>query len=59
MDLTTVDHSVRPLTCQFSEISMAITEIAPDVFQIVTYVPEADLQFNQFLMRDYDPEKNL
>ncbi|HQR31425.1 MAG TPA: MBL fold metallo-hydrolase [Blastocatellia bacterium] len=34
---------------------MAITEIAPDVFQIVTYVPEADLQFNQFLIRDDEP----
>lgn len=34
---------------------MTITEIAPDVFQIVTYVPEADLQFNQFLIRDDEP----
>ncbi len=34
---------------------MAITEIAPDVYQIVTYVPEADLQFNQFLIRDDEP----
>ncbi|HMV49080.1 MAG TPA: MBL fold metallo-hydrolase [Blastocatellia bacterium] len=34
---------------------MAITEIAPDVYQIVTYVPEADLQFNQFLIKDDEP----
>lgn len=34
---------------------MAITEIAPDIYQIVTYVPEADLQFNQFLIRDDEP----
>lgn len=34
---------------------MAVTEIAPDVYQIVTYVPEADLQFNQFLIRDDEP----
>lgn len=34
---------------------MAITEIAPDVYQIVTYVPEADLQFNQFLVKDDEP----
>ncbi len=26
------------------------TEIAPDVYRISTYVPEADLQFNQFLV---------
>lgn len=34
---------------------MAVTEIAPDIYQIVTYVPEADLQFNQFLVRDDEP----
>ncbi len=34
---------------------MAITEIAPDVYQIVTYAPEADLQFNQFLVKDDEP----
>ncbi len=34
---------------------MAVTEIAPDVYQIVTYVPEADLQFNQFLVKDEEP----
>ena len=32
-----------------------ITEIAPDIFQITTFVPEADLQFNQFLVRDEAP----
>lgn len=32
-----------------------ITEIAPDVFRIATYVPEADLQFAQFLVRDEQP----
>lgn len=32
-----------------------ITEIAPDVFRISTYVPVADLQFNQFLVRDDEP----
>ncbi|MGE0885142.1 MAG: MBL fold metallo-hydrolase [Blastocatellales bacterium] len=34
---------------------MAVTEIAPDIYQIVTYVPEADLQFNQFLVKDDEP----
>lgn len=34
---------------------MAVTEIAPDIYQIVTYVPEADLQFNQFLVKDEEP----
>ncbi len=32
-----------------------IKEIAPDVFRISTYIPEADLTFNQFLVRDDEP----
>src|SRR5450756_2759593 len=32
-----------------------ITEIAPDLYQISTFVPEANLQFNQFLVRDEQP----
>jgi flavorubredoxin len=32
-----------------------IDEVAPDVFRISTYVPEADLQFGQFLIRDEEP----
>lgn len=32
-----------------------ITEIAPDFFRISTFIPEADLQFNQFLVRDEQP----
>jgi flavorubredoxin len=34
---------------------MAIEEIAPDVYRISTYVPEIDLQFNQFLFKDDEP----
>jgi flavorubredoxin len=34
---------------------MAITEIAPDLYRISTYVPEIDLQFNQFLIKDDQP----
>jgi len=34
---------------------MAVTEIAPDLYRISTYVPEIDLQFNQFLVRDDEP----
>jgi flavorubredoxin len=34
---------------------MNITEIAPDVFRLSTFIPEADLQFNQFLVRDDEP----
>lgn len=34
---------------------MAIEEIAPDLYRISTYVPEANLQFNQFLVRDDEP----
>src|SRR2546422_823742 len=32
-----------------------IDEIAPDVYRISTFVPEADLQFAQFLVRDDEP----
>ncbi len=32
-----------------------ITEIAPDVYRISTYVPEINLQFNQFLVVDDEP----
>jgi hypothetical protein len=34
---------------------MSVTEIAPDVYRISTFVPEADLQFNQFLIKDDEP----
>lgn len=32
-----------------------VTEIADNVFRISAYVPEADIQFNQFLARDAEP----
>lgn len=32
-----------------------ITEIAPDIVQITTFVAEANLQFSQFLVRDEQP----
>ena len=32
-----------------------ITEIAPDVFRLSTFIPEVGLQFNQFLVRDDEP----
>ena len=32
-----------------------VTEIAPDMFRISTFIPEANLQFNQFLVRDEQP----
>ena len=34
---------------------MAVTKIAPDLYRISTYVPEIDLQFNQFLVKDDEP----
>lgn len=34
---------------------MKITEIAPDVFRISLYVPEMNLQFNHFLIKDEQP----
>jgi flavorubredoxin len=32
-----------------------VTEIAPEIYRISTFVPEANLQFNQFLVRDEEP----
>ena len=32
-----------------------VTEIAPDVYRISTFVPEGNLQFNQFLVKDDEP----
>src|SRR5688500_3185647 len=32
-----------------------ITEIAPDIYRISTYIKEIDLQFNQFLVKDEQP----
>lgn len=34
---------------------MNITEITTDIFRLSLFVPEADLQFNQFLVRDEEP----
>jgi flavorubredoxin len=34
---------------------VAVTEIAPDLYRISTYIPEIDLQFNQFLVKDDEP----
>lgn len=33
----------------------AVDEIAPDVFRLSVYVPEFDMQFNHFLVRDDEP----
>ena len=32
-----------------------ITEVAPDIYRISTFISEADLQFNQFLVLDDEP----
>ncbi|MBS1797398.1 MAG: MBL fold metallo-hydrolase [Acidobacteria bacterium] len=34
---------------------MNITEIAPDVYRLSLFIPEAGLQFNQFLVKDDEP----
>jgi len=34
---------------------MTIDEIAPDLYRISTYVPQINLQFNQFLVKDDEP----
>ena len=32
-----------------------VSEITPDMFRISTFVPDFNLQFNQFLVRDDEP----
>jgi flavorubredoxin len=39
----------------WAEEIMNITEIAPDVYRLSLFVPEGDLQFNQFLVKDDEP----
>ena len=34
---------------------MSVTEIVPDCYRISTYIPEIDLQFNQFVIDDDEP----
>ena len=34
---------------------MTVSEIAPDVFRMSTFVPDFNLQFNQFLVREDEP----
>jgi len=34
---------------------VSVTEIAPDFYRISTYIPEIELQFNQFLIKDEEP----
>jgi flavorubredoxin len=43
----------------FSEVEVAmeteVAEIAPDIFRLSTFIPDADFMFNQFLLRDDEP----
>src|ERR1043166_4231372 len=34
---------------------MSVSEIAPDLYRISVFVPEINLQFNHFLVRDDEP----
>jgi flavorubredoxin len=36
-------------------IMSTVTEVGPDILRICTYVPQFDLQFSQFLIRDDEP----
>jgi flavorubredoxin len=36
-------------------MSTNITEIAPDVYRVSTFVPDSQIQFNQFLIKDEQP----
>ena len=33
----------------------SVTEIAPDIFRFSTFIPDAGLAFNQFLVNDEEP----
>jgi len=33
----------------------SVTEIAPEIFRICTYLPDLGMQFNQFIVRDREP----
>jgi len=39
----------------FGMTNTQIHEIAPDLFRLSVYVPDFDMQFNQFLVRDEEP----
>src|SRR5262249_5561697 len=41
--------------CALGGTMTTVSEVAPDVFRISTYVPEADLELGQFLVRDDEP----
>jgi hypothetical protein len=34
---------------------VAVHEIAPDLFRLSVYVPDIDMQFNHFLVREAEP----
>ena len=36
-------------------MNVTTTEVAPDLFRLSLFVPEFNLQFNQFLVRDEEP----
>jgi flavorubredoxin len=36
-------------------MAVHVDEIAPDLFRLSLYIPQANLQFNQFLLRDEEP----
>src|SRR5262245_36764203 len=38
-----------------SQAMASISEIAPDLFRLSVYVPDFDMQFNHFLVRDEEP----
>jgi flavorubredoxin len=41
--------------CLSEDKKMKINEIAPDVYRFSLFVPQIDLQFNQFLIKDEEP----
>src|SRR5215510_678543 len=50
-----VTHSEREEGAIKGGTMTRIDEIAADIFRISTYVPDFNLQFNQFLVKDDEP----
>src|SRR6266852_744999 len=46
---------VMVIAPEIRNIMTTVTEIAPEIFRICTYLPDLGMQFNQFLVRDQEP----
>jgi flavorubredoxin len=49
------NYAIRASVNLNEAVMTTISEIAPDIFRINTFIPEANLGFSQFLVRDEEP----